>query len=109
MNVRYNCKHLKPWKIWREKKINRQIKEGKNVPSLEVVEVALVQWNLVDKQYQQGPDFLYTFASNKSCTDLLNVEPNNFMFLEIHNTEFVEVINKFYRSKWQTCRNRKQF
>ena len=35
------------------KKINRQNNKGKNKPSLEVVEVVLIQWNLVDNQYQQ--------------------------------------------------------
>ena len=35
------------------KKIKRQTKNGENVPSLEVVEVFLVQSYLVDNQYQQ--------------------------------------------------------
>ena len=35
------------------KKLIEKTKNGKNLPSLEVVEVALVQWNFVDKQYQQ--------------------------------------------------------
>ena len=34
------------------KKIIDKTKNGENVPSLEVVEVALVQCNLVDNQYQ---------------------------------------------------------
>ena len=35
------------------KKLIEKTKNEKNLPSLEVVEVALVQWNFVDKQYQQ--------------------------------------------------------
>ena len=35
------------------KKIDK--KDGENVPSLEVVEVVLVQCNLVDNQYQHKP------------------------------------------------------
>ena len=35
------------------KKLIDKAKNGENKPSLEVVEVALVQCNLVDNQYQQ--------------------------------------------------------
>ena len=52
------------------KNINKQSKNSENVPSLEVVEVVLVQCNLVDSQYQQ-PQVLYTFTPNKSDTYLL--------------------------------------
>ena len=82
------------------KKIIDKTKNGENVPSLEVVEVVFVQWNLVDKQYQQKSEALCTFASNKSNTDLLNVEPSNLMLLETYNIEFDEIIITFYRSKW---------
>ena len=38
-------------------------KNGENVPSLEVVEVVLVQCNLVDNKYQQKFwDFIYFYA-----------------------------------------------
>ena len=43
------------------KKITDKIKNGENVPSLEVVEVVLVQCNLIDNQYQQKSEVLYTF------------------------------------------------
>ena len=39
---------------------------GENVPSIEVVEVVLVQCNLVDNQYHLKSDVLYTLMSNKS-------------------------------------------
>ena len=39
---------------------------GENVPSLRVVEVALVQCNLVDNQYQENSGVLYAFTPNKS-------------------------------------------
>ena len=35
------------------KKLIEKTKNGENVPSLEVVQVVLVQCNLVDNQYQQ--------------------------------------------------------
>ena len=59
------------------------------MPSLEVVEVVLVQCNLVDNQCQQKSEALHTFTPNKSYPYLLNVELSNLMFLKTYNTEFV--------------------
>ena len=70
-------------------------KNGEKVPSLEVVEVVLVQCNLVDNQYQQKSEVLYTFTPSKSYAYLLNVEPSNLMFLKPWNTEFDEIISIF--------------
>ena len=47
----------------------------------EVVEVVLVKCNLLDNQYQQKSEVLYTFMPNKSCAYFLNVEPSNLVFL----------------------------
>ena len=52
------------------KKLMNKTKNGEIVPSLEVVEVALVQCNLVGNQYQL-PEVLYIFTLNKSYTYLL--------------------------------------
>ena len=65
------------------KKIIDKTKNGENVPSLEVVEVVLVQGNLVDNQYQQKSEVLYTFTPNKSFAYLLNIEPSNLVFLKL--------------------------
>ena len=43
---------MKPGRYLAAQKINRQKKNVKNVPSLEVIDVVLVQCNLVDNQYQ---------------------------------------------------------
>ena len=59
------------------------------MPSLEVVEVVLVQSNLVDDQYEQKSEVLYTFTRNKSYAYLLNLEPSNLVFLE---TEYKHII-----------------
>ena len=67
-------------------------KTGENVPSIEIVEVVLVQYNLVDNQYQQKSEVLYTFTPNKSYIYLLNFEPSNLAFLKAYNTEFDEII-----------------
>ena len=63
--------------------------------SFELGEVVLVQCNLVDNQYQQKPQVLYTFTPNKSYAYLLNDEPSNFVFLKTYNTEFDEIIITF--------------
>ena len=52
------------------KKLIDNAKNDKNVPSLEVVEVVLVQCDLLDNQYQQK---LYIFIPNKCCAYLSNV------------------------------------
>ena len=74
------------------KKLKYKTKNGEKVPSLELVEVILVQCNLVDNQYQQKSEELYTFTPNKSYAYLLNVEPSNLVFLKTYNTEFDEII-----------------
>ena len=58
------------------------------MPSLEVVEVVLVQCNLLDNQYQQKSEVLFAFRPNKSYAYLLNFEPSNIVFLKRNNTEF---------------------
>ena len=74
-----------------KKLINKTIIRD-NVLSLEVIVVDLVQFNFVDNQYQQKSEVLYTFTPNKSSSYLLNVGPNNVMFLKTLNTEFDEII-----------------
>ena len=69
------------------KKLIDKTKNGENVPSLEVVEIVLVQYNLVDNQYKQKSKILYISAANKSYAYLLNVKPSNLMFLKTLHTE----------------------
>ena len=68
--------------------MNRQTKKEANEPSLEVVEIVLVQCNLLHNQYQQRSEVLNTFVPNKSYAYLLNIEPNNLVFMKTYNTEF---------------------
>ena len=39
---------------------------GENVPHLEITEVVLVHGNMVNNDYQQDSQVLYTFVPNKS-------------------------------------------
>ena len=78
-----------------KKKLIEKTKNDENVPSLAVVKLVLVQRNLVENQYQQKSEVLYTFMPNKSHDYLLNVESSNLVFLKTYNTEFNEIIITF--------------
>ena len=77
------------------KKLIDKTKNGEKVPSLEVAEVVLIHCNLVDNQYQQRSEVLYTFTPNKSYAYLLNVKPSNSVFLNTYKTELDEIIITF--------------
>ena len=61
----------------------------------QVVLVVLVQYNLVDNQYQQKSEVLYTFTLNKSYVYLLNVEVSNLVSLKTYTREFDEIVITF--------------
>ena len=69
-------------------------KNGEQVLSLEVVEVVLVQYNVVDNQYQSKSEILCIFIPNESYAYLSNVKPSNLVSLKIYNTEFDEIFVK---------------
>ena len=77
------------------KKLIGKTKNGEKVPSYEVVEVVLVQCNLVENQYQQKSEVLYTFSPNECYAYLSNTEPSNLVFFKTYNTEFDEIIITF--------------
>ena len=78
-----------------EKKMNKN-KNGENVPHLEIAEVVLVHCNIVNNDYQHDSTALYTFVSNKSFGQLLDISPKNVTFLKTFNSEF------FYIEVWFT-------
>ena len=73
-----------------ESKITKD-KNGENVPHLEIVELVLVNFNLVNNDYQQDSRILYTFVSNKPFGSLLETSPTNHIFLKTFNSEFQEI------------------
>ena len=66
-------------------------KNGENVPYLEIAELVLVHYNLVNNDYQQDSRILYTFAPNKPFGSLLEISPTNHIFLKTFNSEFKEI------------------
>ena len=73
-----------------ENKITKD-KYGENVPRLEVVELVLVHYNLVNNDYQQDSRILYAFVPNKTFRSLLEISPTNHVFLKTFNSEFQEI------------------
>ena len=74
-----------------ENRITFKVKNGENVPHLEIVELVLVQCNLVNNDYQQDSRILYTFLPSKSFGSLLEISPTIQVFLKTFNSEFQEV------------------
>ena len=73
-----------------ESKITKY-KNCENVPHLEIVELILVHYNLVNNDYQQDSRILYTYVPNKTFGSLLEISPTNQVFLKTFNSEFQEV------------------
>ena len=66
-------------KLFGSTKIKITKKEnGEDVPHIEITEVVLVHCNNVNNDYQQDSRVLYTFVSNKSFGQLLDISPKNF-------------------------------
>ena len=78
-----------------ENKITKH-KNGENVPHLEITEVVLVHCNMVNNDYQQDSQVLYTFVPNKSFGSLLDISPSNHIFLKTFNSQYDEIIVWFY-------------
>ena len=69
------------------------------MPYLEITEVVLIHCNIVNNNYQQESGFLYRFVPNKSFDQLLDISPNNFIFLKTFGSEFP------YIEEWFTDQN----
>ena len=68
-----------------ENKVTKD-KNGENVPHLEIKEVVLVHYNIVNNDYQQDSRVLYTFVSNKPFGSLLEIYLTNHIFLKTYNS-----------------------
>ena len=92
--------HLKPQNhllthTHTQKKKRQNKKNGEDIPILVVAEIVLVQRNLINNQYKQKSEVLYTFRSHKSYAYLLNVEPSNFVLMKMCTALFNEIIITF--------------
>ena len=66
-------------------------KNGENLLHLEITEVVLIHCNIAKNDFEQNSRVLYTFVPNKSFCQLLDISPENFIFLKIFNLEFLYV------------------
>ena len=66
-------------------------KNGENVPKLEIAEVVLVHFNIVNNDYQQDSRVLYTFVPNKPFGSLLEISQIKHIFLKTFNSEYDEI------------------
>ena len=81
-------------------KINKD-NNGEKVPHLEITEVVLIHYNIVNNDCQQDLRDLYTFVLNKSFGQLLDISPKDFIFLKTFNSEYlyIEILFKTIRSR----------
>ena len=61
--------------------------DGEHDPHLKISEVVLVYCNIFTNNYQQNSAVLYTYILNKLFGQLLDISPENFIFLKILNTD----------------------
>ena len=77
-------------------------KNGENMSHLEITEVVLVHSKIVNNDYFYYSIVLYTFVSNTSFRQYLDLSPKTFIFLKIFNSEFsyieisptIEIVNR---------------
>ena len=72
---------------WKHQSKITKDENGENLPHLEITEVVLVHWNIVNNNYQQHSRVLYTFILNKSFVQLLDISPKNVILLETFDSE----------------------
>ena len=65
-----------------------KIKKGESAPKLELVEVVLMHFNVVNNNYQQASKVLFTFVPNKQLGQLITISPDSLTMLNTTNTEF---------------------
>ena len=73
-----------------ENKITKD-KNGENIPHLEIKEVVLVHFDIVNNDCQQDSWVLYAFVPKKPFGSLLEIYPTNHIFLKTFNSEYDEI------------------
>ena len=77
-------------------KINDQIRDEKlrcaaSWNSIGWTEVVLIHCDIVNNDYQQESQVLYTFVPNKQFGSLLEISPTNHIFLKTFNSKYDEI------------------
>ena len=74
--------------LGRTKSKIKKDKNGENIPDLEITEVVFIHYNVVNNSYQQNLRVLYAFVPNNYFGQLLDISPENFIFLKTFDSEF---------------------
>ena len=88
-------------KLLRSTKCKITKNNGENVPHLEITEVVLIHFNIVNNNYQQDSRVLYKFVPNNSFGQVIHISPKYFIFLKTFDSEFL------YIEVWFTDENSK--
>ena len=59
-----------------------------NVTYLEITEVVLVPYNIVNNDYNYDSRILYIFIPDKTFGQLIDISPKKFIFLKTFNSKF---------------------
>ena len=70
-------------------------KKTENIRYLEITEVVLIQYNVVNNRCQQNSRDLYAFVPNKLFAQLLDISPYNFIFIKTFDSEFLYIKVRF--------------
>ena len=79
----------------------QQDKDGEVVPKLESVEIVLMHFNSINKNYQQAFKVLFTFVPNKQFGQLISISPDPLTMLNTTNTDILSI------EVWVTDQNSK--
>ena len=60
------------------------------MPNLEITETVLVRFKIVNNNHQQDSGVLYTLIFKKSIGQLIDIFPENFIFLKTFSSELSE-------------------
>ena len=86
------------WKHWKRSTITN-IKNDEHALNLEITEVVLVHYNIVNNGCQEGFRILLTFIPDKSFRQLIDTSPQSLIFLKIYDVEFIIFWSLFHWSK----------
>ena len=64
-----------PWNSRSTKRTITKDRNGENVSHLEIIKVVLVHYNIVSNDYQHDSKVFYTFVSNTSFGQFLDISP----------------------------------
>ena len=69
-------------------KVIAKNKKGENIPKLEIADVMLMNYNVVNNNYQQSSKALFTFVHDTQFGQLITIASQSLTMLETTNAEF---------------------